>query len=54
MQLVDLPVQDVHELLELALHVALLLPVLLGVGLQATYPTVQLCVLRLGSLVSGR
>lgn len=50
MQLVDLPVQNIHELLELALHVALLLSAVVDVQLQPAYPALQLLVLRFSSL----
>ena len=47
MQLVYLSIQDIHELLQLALHVALLLPTVVYVHLKTSYPSLQLVVLPL-------
>lgn len=51
MQLVYLSIQNIHELLQLALHVALLLSTVVYVDLQTSYPPLQLAVLRLCSLL---
>lgn len=47
MQLIYLSIQDIHELLQLALHVVLLLPTVVYVHLKTSYPSLQLAVLPL-------
>lgn len=49
-QLVYLPVQNIHELLELALHPALLLSAVVYIHLEASYSLFELSVLHLCSL----
>lgn len=49
-QLVYLPIQNIHELLELALHPALLLLSVVYIHLEASYSPFQLTVLQLCSL----
>lgn len=49
-QLVYLSIQNIHELLQLALHAALLLSAVVDVHLKASYPSLQLVVLHLCSL----
>lgn len=50
MQLVYLSIQQIHELLQLALHVALLLLTVVYVQLKTLYSPLQFLVLRLSSL----
>lgn len=50
MQLVYLSIEDIHELLKLSLHVALLLSTVIYFHLKTFYPPVQFLVLRLCNL----
>lgn len=49
-QLVYLPIQNIHELLQLALHPALLLPTVVYIRLEASYSSLQFSVLQLCGL----
>lgn len=49
-QLVYLPIQNIHELLQLALHPALLLSTVVYIRLEASYSSLEFSVLQLCSL----